>query len=870
MSGDSRGVGRPEGKDFIRTIVAKHEEDGTYGGRVETRFPPEPNGYMHIGHARPIVLNFGLAQENGGVCHLRFDDTNPLTEDMKYVQAIQEDIRWLGYDWGEHLYFASDYFHKLHDFALILIQKGKAYVDSLSEEEIREYRGTVTEPGRESPYRDRSIEENLDLFFRMKEGEFADGEHVLRAKIDMAHNNMIMRDPVLYRIRHASHYRKGDEWCIYPLYDFTHCLSDAVEDITHSLCSMEFENNREIYDWLLDEVGFVEPRPHQYEFGRTNLEYTIVSKRKLMRLVDEGHVDGWDDPRMPTLAGMRKRGIPPEAIVRFTESVGLAKVNNRVDLAKFEFTVRDELNMTVPRVMGVLRPLKVVITNYPEGDGEELEAPSYPHDVPLEGSRKVPFGRELYIEAGDFMEEPSPGFFRLVPGGEVRLRYAYLIRCEEVLKDPLTGEVVELHCTYDPETRGGTAPDGRKVKGTIHWVSAAHAHRMEARLYDRLFTAPNPESDSDTDFITHLNPESREVVDGAFVEPSVANDPPGTRYQFERLGYFMTDLDDSKARGLVFNRIVTLRDTWAKRAETASPRAELEISPSSISIGAVDGPVLGVGQELRFAEPADTGGPDDPGEVEGRPASIGGIEDTTVEGSRADGPRADDPGPGERATDGLAPDAPTEIGGVPDAEDRGPTVPGVDSGRAARDKVREENPSLAAHFVRLQEKLEIPEAQADILTGSAEVAGFFELTAETSDHPRAVANWIVNELMREVKGRPLAELPLKPAHMASLVALREEGVISQPVAKEIFTEMVSKGADPRALVKERGLERIDDIGDLKPLVVKVLVANPEKAQEYRDGKKGLLGFFTGQVMKETGGKADPKVVQELIQQELSV
>ncbi|MBT8397708.1 MAG: glutamine--tRNA ligase/YqeY domain fusion protein, partial [Gemmatimonadetes bacterium] len=786
MSGDSRdGVNRgasrdtrTEGKDFIRTIVAKHNEEGTYGGRVETRFPPEPNGYLHIGHARPIVLNFGLAQENDGVCHLRFDDTNPLTEDMKYVRAIQEDIRWLGYDWGEHLYFASDYFHKLYEFALILIQKGKAYVDSLSEEEIREYRGTVTEPGRDSPHRERSIEDNLDLFFRMKEGEFADGEHVLRAKIDMAHNNMIMRDPVLYRIRHASHYRKGDEWCIYPLYDFTHCLSDAVEDITHSLCSMEFENNREIYDWLLDEVGFEEPRTHQYEFGRTNLEYTIVSKRKLMRLVDEGHVDGWDDPRMPTLAGMRKRGIPPEAIVRFTESVGLAKVNNRVDLAKLEFTIRDELNTTVPRVMGVLRPLKVVITNYPEGGGEMLEAPSFPHDVPLEGSRMVPFGRQLFIEADDFMEEPSPGFFRLVPGGEVRLRYAYFIRCEEVVKDPSTGDVVELRCTYDPETKGGNAPDGRKVKGTIHWVSAPDALRVEARLYDRLFTEPDPESDSDTDFTAHLNPDSKVVVEEALIEPSVATDPPGTRYQLERLGYFMTDLEDSRPGSLVFNRIVTLRDTWTKRVETETTMARPEAhSPSSISIGASEGPVLGVGEEAGVE---------------------GGWRDT------ADG-----------AEDGL---------------------PGVDTGRAARDRIREENPSLAGHFARLQEKLEIPERQADLLTGSADVAGFFELTAETSEHPRAVANWIVNELMREMKGRSLSELPITPGHMASLVALREEGVISQPVAKEIFAEMVSKGADPRALVKERGLERIDDIGDLKPLVLNVLVANSEKAQEYRDGK----------------------------------
>jgi glutaminyl-tRNA synthetase len=778
MSGDTRDGTRKEGKDFIRAIVANHREEGTYGGRVETRFPPEPNGYLHIGHARPIVLNFGLAQENGGVCHLRFDDTNPLTEDMRFVRAIQEDIRWLGYDWGEHLYFASDYFDRLYEFALVLIRKGKAYVDSLTEEEIREYRGTVTEPGRDSPHRERSVEENMDLFTRMREGEFGDGSHVLRAKIDMAHNNMIMRDPVLYRIRHASHYRKGDEWCIYPLYDFTHCLSDAVEDITHSLCSMEFENNREIYDWLLDEVGFEEPRTHQYEFGRTNLEFTIVSKRKLMRLVNEGYVEGWDDPRMPTIAGMRKRGIPPEAIVRFTESVGVAKATNRVDLAKFEYTVRDELNKTVPRVMGVLRPLKVVITNYPDGEGEALEAPSYPHDVPLEGSRKVPFGRDLYIEAEDFEEDPPKGFFRLAPGREVRLRHAYFMRCDEVVKDPGTGEVMELRCSYDPATKGGDAPDGRKVKGTIHWVSADHSLPVEVRLYDRLFTVSDPEAEDGTDFIEHLNPESKVVLKGAFVEPSVAEDPPGTRYQFERQGYFMTDEAESKPGALVFNRIVTLRDTWGKRVEAA------------------EAPALG-------------------------------------------------------------------SGGVPG-------IQGADTGRESRDRARAEDPALAAQFARFQQELGLPEGQADILSGASDVGRFFQEASEGSSHPRSVANWIVNELLRELKDRSLSDLPLTPGHLASLVALREEGVISPPVAKEIFAEMVAKGADPRVLVRDRGLEKIDDLDTLNQLVVKVLEENPEKAQEYRDGKKGLMGFFMGQIMKETGGKADPKVVQGLIRKELGV
>jgi glutaminyl-tRNA synthetase len=787
MSGDTHDGGRTEGTDFIRAIVAKHGEEGTYGGRVETRFPPEPNGYLHIGHARPIVLNFGLAREQGGACHLRFDDTNPLTEDMKFVRAIQEDIRWLGYDWGEHLYFASDYFERLHECSLVLIRKGMAYVDSLTEEEIREYRGTVKEAGRDSPYRVRSVEENLDLFTRMKEGEFGDGEHVLRAKIDMAHNNMIMRDPVLYRIRHASHYRRGGEWCIYPLYDFTHCLSDAFEDITHSLCSMEFENNREIYDWLLDEVGFEEPRTHQYEFGRTNLEFTIVSKRKLMRLVDEGHVEGWDDPRMPTIAGMRKRGIPPEAIVRFTESVGLAKVTNRVDLARFEFTVRDQLNTTAPRVMGVLRPLKVVVTNYGEGEGEDLEAPSYPHDVPLEGSRMVPFSRDLYIERKDFEEIPPKDFFGLAPGREVRLRYAYFIRCEDVVKDPETGDVVEIRCSYDPATRGGNAPDGRKVKGTIHWVSAPHALPVEVRLYDRLFTVPDPEAVEGKDFTEYLNSESKVVLDPAYVEPSVAQDPPGTRYQFERQGYFMTDEVDSKTGALVFNRIVTLRDSWTGK-------------------GAGDLPAL---------KGAGTG---------------------------------------------------TDAGPPKPRRDRKNTT------KETREGARAEDPGLAARYARYQQELGLAEEDADLLAGSLELSDFFEsaMAAESGGTGAVVslANWIVNDLVRELKDRPLSALPVTPEHLAALVALREGDVISQPVAKEIFAEMVVEGVDPRARVKERGLEKIGDIEVLKPMVEKVLMAHQDKVQEYKSGKTGLMGFFMGQIMRETQGKADPEVVQELLRQGL--
>lgn len=556
------------GSDFIRAIVAEDLRTGKYGGRVVTRFPPEPNGYLHIGHAKSICLNFGIAEENvAGTSHLRFDDTNPETEDVSYVESIKDDVRWLGFDWGDRLFHASDYFERLYQFAVALIKAGKAYVDSLNEEEIRQYRGTVTEPGRESPYRDRSVDENLDLFERMRAGEFDDGAHVLRAKINMAHPNMVMRDPVLYRIRHASHYRQGDEWCIYPLYDFTHCLSDAIEDITHSLCTLEFKDNRAVYDWVLDAVGITPPRPEQTEFARLNLDYTVLSKRKLVQLVERGHVSGWDDPRMPTIAGLRRRGVTPEAIRKFCDLIGVARVDSRVDMEKLEYCIRDDLNVRVPRVMCVLRPLRVVIVNYPEDQVEELDAPYYPRDVPKEGTRKVPFSRVLYIEREDFMEDPPKKFFRLAPGREVRLRYAYLVTCVDVVKDPDTGDVTEVHCTYDPETRGGTAPDGRKVKGTIHWVSAAHSLPAEVRLYDRLFREPNPDDvEEGEDFTEYLNPESVVVLADSRIEPSVADDPAGTRYQFERQGYFVSDPVDSKPGGLVYNRTVALRDTWAKIA----------------------------------------------------------------------------------------------------------------------------------------------------------------------------------------------------------------------------------------------------------------------------------------------------------------
>jgi len=547
-------------------MVAEDAASNRFGRRIATRFPPEPNGYPHIGHAKSICLNFGIAREFGGTVNLRFDDTNPFTEDIRYVEAIKRDVRWLGFEWDEERY-ASDYFEQLYEFAVRLVEKGKAYVDSQTEEEIRTNRGTVTTPGTPGPFRDRSVAENLDLLTRMKAGDFPDGAHVLRARIDLAHPNMIMRDPVLMRIRHAHHYRQGDAWRIYPLYDFAHGLSDAIEGITHSLCTLEFKDNREIYEWLLHELGFVKP-PEQTEFARLQLDYTVVSKRKLLRLVNEGHVTGWDDPRMPTLAGIRRRGVTPEAIRDFCDAVGVARKDARTELAAYEHAVRNDLNMRVPRVLCVVNPLKVVLTNYPEGQSEELEASYYPHDVPKTGTRMVPFSRELYVDRDDFMEDPPKKFFRLAPGREVRLRYGYLITCTDVIKNA-AGEVVELHCTYDPATRGGNAPDGRKVQGTIHWVSAPHALDCKLRLYEPLFTVPDPEADEDQDFTTLLNPNSLVSVTGAKVEPSVAGDPIGSRYQFERTGYFVSDELDSAPGKLVFNRTVTLKDTWKKEQSRA-------------------------------------------------------------------------------------------------------------------------------------------------------------------------------------------------------------------------------------------------------------------------------------------------------------
>jgi glutaminyl-tRNA synthetase len=545
-------------KNFIYAIIDDDLKTGKYGGRVHTRFPPEPNGYLHIGHAKSICLNFGIARDYNGTCNLRFDDTNPIKEEMEYIESIKRDVAWLGFTWGEKEFYASDYFHQLYEYAVQLIKNGKAYVDDMTPDEIREYRGTLTTPGKNSPYRERSVAENLDLFERMRSGEFRDGSRVLRAKIDMKSPNINMRDPVLYRILHARHPRVGDEWCIYPMYDFAHGQSDSLERITHSICTLEFEDHRPLYDWFLDELEIYHPQ--QIEFARLKLSNTVMSKRKLLKLVKEGYVSGWDDPRMPTLSGLRRRGYTPESIRDFCTRIGVAKSDNIIELAFLEHCLREDLNKRALRVMGVLRPLKVVIENYPENKTEHLEAINNPED-PAAGTRKVPFSRVIYIEKEDFLEDPPRKFFRLAPGREVRLRYAYFIKCMEVIKDSRTGEVTELLCTYDPETRGGNAPDGRKVKATLHWVSAAHAIQAQARLYDTLFLTENPD---EGDFEQELNPDSLEVVDSFWVEPGLNQSEPDTYFQFERIGYFTLDRIDSSKEKLVFNRTVQLKDTWAR------------------------------------------------------------------------------------------------------------------------------------------------------------------------------------------------------------------------------------------------------------------------------------------------------------------
>jgi glutaminyl-tRNA synthetase len=767
---------KPEGpSNFLRHIIDQDLASNKHQGRVVTRFPPEPNGYLHIGHAKSICLNFGLARDYQGACHLRFDDTNPEKEDMEYVESIQKDVRWLGFDWQDNLFFASDYYEKLYELAQGLIRKGKAYVCSLSEEEIREYRGTVNEAGKPSPYRERSVEENLDLFERMRQGEFAEGTHVLRANIDMAAANMKMRDPLLYRIKHTPHYRRGSDWCLYPMYDFAHCLSDALENITHSICTLEFENNRELYDWIVAESD-VEGEPHQYEFARLNLSYTVMSKRKLLQLVQDNHVHGWDDPRMPTVAGMRRRGYTPEAIRDFADRIGVAKANSLVDVAQLEFSVRNDLNYRVPRVLAVLKPLKVVLTNLPEGHQQALDAPYYPSEIPKEGSRVLPLTREIYIDRDDFMEEPPKKFFRLAPGREVRLRHAYVIKCEEVIKDE-NGEVIELRCTADLDTLG-KAPEGRKVKGIVQWVSAEHALDVEVRLYDRLFTSKTPGAEEN--FLDHINSDSLTILQGCKIEPSVATDEPGTSYQFERLGFFCSDTVDSKEGALVFNRTVTLRDTWDQKKKEAPKKAEAPKKKAK--------------------------------------------QDNTPKGrTKAD----------ERA------------------------------------ELRAQNPEVSARYERYKGEFGLSEDDADILSAEAEVAALFEAAVSAHNNPTALANLVLNEVMRELKDSTVTELPFGGTELGELVKLLDEKVISSKIAKQVFAEMAKNGGSPATIVEEKGLKQVTNSSELEPVVEQVLANNPDEVERFKAGEKKLQGFFVGQVMKATRGKANPKLVNELLRAMLS-
>ncbi len=752
------------GSNFIRDLVQQDLASNKYQGRVITRFPPEPNGYLHIGHAKTICLNFGLALEFNGACHLRFDDTNPTTEDIEYVESIQRDVRWLGFDWNDKLFYASDYYQRIYDLAVDLIRRGKAYVCSLSEEDIRKYRGTITEPGTLSPFAARPIEESLDLLERMRRGEFPDGAHVVRARIDMANANMKMRDPLIYRIRHAEHYRTGKAWCIYPLYDFAHCISDWIEGITYSLCTLEFENNREIYDWFLLALDLPN-RPQQTEFARLAITTTMMSKRKLLELVKQNLVNGWDDPRMPTIAGLRRRGVTPEALRTFCERIGVSKNNSTVEVALLDHTIREDLNLRAPRVLAVLRPLRVVIETWPEGHVETTEAQYWPADVGKEGTRPVPMSRIIYIDREDFQEDPPKDYFRLAPGKEVRLRHGYIIRCERVIKDAATGEITEIVCSHDPSSRGAGEGAGRKVKGTLHWVSAAHAVEVEVRVYDRLFTVEQPGVSGAT-LEDELNPLSL-VTLRAQVEPSLASAAAGDLFQFERVGFFCADLD-SKPGAPVFNRTVALKDTWTKSLNAPSP--------------------------------------------EKAPAKA----------------------------------APVEAAKTP----------------------RAESAELSPEAAKLQRAHGIPAEDARILAGDAAVTALFEEAVAAHPNPRALAKWIVNDVIRAAKGGSVKDLPVDGRALAELVAILDGGTITGKIAKDVLDHMLAGEGRAAAIIVARGLTPIADTGTLDPVIDAILAENADAVARYRAGNLNLLGAFVGMVMKKTGGKASPKLLNDLLKKKL--
>ena len=764
------------GSNFIRDIIEADIEAGTHDKRVVTRFPPEPNGYLHIGHAKAICIDFGMAADYGGQCNLRFDDTNPAAEDTEYVEGIKADVKWLGFDWGDRLFFASDFFQQMYDLAEGLILDGKAYVCMNTEEEFRVIRGTVTEAGTESKGRQRSIEGNLDLFRRMKAGEFDEGRCVLRAKGDMASNNMKMRDPPLYRIRKDTHHRTGDAWCIYPMYDYAHPLEDALEDVTHSLCTLEFQDNRELYDWVIENTA-VKARPRQYEFARLNLTYTITSKRKLRQLIEEGQVKGWDDPRMPTLRGLRRLGVPPEAIRNFMDRIGVAKTNSLIDMGNFEWCVRDTLNHMAPRVMAVLDPIKVIVDNYPEDKTEWLDASYWPHDIPKEGSRKVPFTKELWIERSDFSEDPPKGWRRMALGEETRLRYGYIVRCTRVEKDQ-DGAITAVHVDYDPETKSGNAPSGRKIKGTIHWVSATEGIKAPVHLYDRLFRVPNPDSAEGT-LLDHVNPNSLEIVQ-AFIEPSLRDAAPGSHWQFERTGYFVVDREDTDLR---FNRTVGLKDSWAKQDEQPVPVVEATPAPSKA-------PVSDDGRRKRK--------------------------------------------------------------------------------RKARAEVQAEllaaDPELAARRTRYQEELGLSEKDSNTLTSDRALSDFFESAITQRTHVQSIANWTCNAVQALVKETGLDGLAFSGPQLAQLVLRIDDGTISSKGAKKVFSEMVASGTNPDTLIENMGIAQISDEDAIQAFIDEVMTRNADQAADFKAGNQKLFGFFVGQVIQASKGRAAPEVVNRLLRE----
>ncbi|PHS38348.1 MAG: glutamine--tRNA ligase [Sulfurovum sp.] len=749
-----------EHKDFLRTIVEEDLKAGKYN-KVVTRFPPEPNGFPHIGHAKSIVINFGIARDYHGHCNLRMDDTNPTKEDTKYVEALKDAVEWLGFDFDNNVHFTSDYFPKLYDYAIELIKMGKAYVDSLDEEEIREYRGTVTEAGKRSKYAERSVEENLDLFERMKNGEFKDGEHVLRAKIDMTAANMKMRDPLLYRIRHAHHFRAGDAWSIYPMYDFAHCLADYIEGITHSICTLEFENNRDIYNWVLDTLGLgsISPRPYQHEFARLGINYTVMSKRKLLELVKGGQVSGWDDPRLPTIAGYKRRGYTPESILNFCDGIGITKANSMVDVAQLEFSIRDDLNTKVPRVLCVLDPLKVTIENY-EGS-EEIEATYYPHDVPKEGSRKLPFSREIYIERDDFMENPPKGYYRLTPEQPVRLKHAYIISCKEVVKD-VNGNITEIKAEYHPDSRSGSDTSGIKVKSAIQWVSASEAKEVEIRLYDRLFKDEAPEGLED------INPDSLKVIKNALIEPAVITEKPDERFQFERQGYFYADPVDYTDEKPVFNKIVGLKDSWSKKKKTTTESAP---KPQAKKV-----------------------------QIDGEVAPMTEVQEKLFNKYRAD--------------------------------------------------------------------LGLNSEVANTLARDEKLSYFYAEALTVLNSPVGLANIVANDVARELKAKEASELKFSAKQIADLVKMVDDETISSKIAKQVFEEMAKSGESPTQIVESKGLVQISDPSKILPIIDEIMEKNPDNVAKFKAGNTKLLGFFVGQVLKSTGGKANPKVVNELVSEKL--